>query len=270
VQNKELLFSVELHEASVGNTYGSDKLRVGHVIVMKNITPFIEKDQAKTHLIATVSHELKTPVASIRLSLKLLEDIRVGNLNPEQKELLASIHSDTDRLSRIIAELLNMAQVESGKLQLDVQPCDPRSLIAYALNAVTLQAEQRNIRIRQEIPEHLPQVSADREKTAWVLINLLINAIRYSPENSVIRLESQLSAKEWRLSVRDEGKGIQKEHRDRIFDKYFQVPGQPPGSGTGLGLAIAREFMEAQGGRIGVQSEENKGSTFYITLPLQV
>ncbi|MBC9911113.1 ATP-binding protein [Chitinophaga varians] len=263
VDGKECFFTQEVadirHEDS----------RIGYVVILKNITAFKEQDLAKTHFIATISHELKTPLASSDFSLKLLEDERIGTLKPEQRELLESMKQDNQRMIKIVSELLDLSQVESGNIQLQPQPVTALNIVQYALDTVQKQAAQREITIRQSVPEVLPRVMADVEKTAWVLVNLLTNAIRYSTLKSAIDLKVENTGTNMlSFSVQDYGKGIPLAFRDRIFERFFQVPGVKGHKGNGLGLAISKEFIEAQGGVIGVSSEEGKGSLFYFTLPI--
>ncbi len=244
----------------------SEEKSIGEVILLKNITAFQELDQAKTNFIATISHELKTPIASIKLSSKLLEDTRVGDLNEEQQQLVANIKGDSERLLKITAEVLNMAQVETGKIQLNFQTVEAKDIVQYAIDALKFQAEQKQLALELELEEGLPAVNADLEKTAWVMVNLLSNAIRYSPEQGTIYLRVFKEKHGVRFSIRDSGKGIDPQYQDKIFDKFFRVPGSDK-NGTGLGLAIAREFMTAQNGQIGVTSQLGEGTTFYVQLP---
>lgn len=152
--------------------------------MLKNITEFKELDSAKTTFISTISHELKTPISAIMMSLQLLEDQRIGALNEEQEDLANSIKENSERLLNITGELLNMTQVESGKLQLKPKITKPIELIEYAIKANRVQAEKFNIQIEVEYPEDkIGKLFVDSEKIAWVLTNLLSNAIRYSPEN---------------------------------------------------------------------------------------
>lgn len=240
---------------------------MGEVIVLRNITPFHELDEAKTNFIATVSHELKTPMSSIKMSTRLLLDERVGPLNSEQQELAKSIDDDVDRLLKITGELLNMAQVETGNLQLKLQQTTPQQIVLTAQQAVQTQATQRNIHIHYQVPEGLPSIQADAEKTSWVLINLLTNAIKYSHENAIIEVTVQQQHKRVVFSVTDYGRGIEEKYLSRVFDRYFKVPGSIEKAGTGLGLAISKEFIEAQGGEIWVKSSYGEGSEFSFSLP---
>ncbi|WP_301921173.1 ATP-binding protein [Ferruginibacter sp.] len=238
---------------------------IGQVIVLRNITPYHELNEAKTNFIATVSHELKTPIAAIRMSLQLLDNKQTGEVNTEQQLLLDSIKDDTNRLLKITGELLNMTQVDSGKIQLSIVASDAKKMLNYAVNANKTAAEQKNIQLTISVAEQLPQVLADSEKTAWVLINLLSNAIRYSHINSAIFVSIHSKDKKIYFTVKDTGQGIAPEYKAKIFDRYFRVPGTHK-EGTGLGLSICKEFIEAQGGQIIVESDYGTGSTFMLVL----
>lgn len=274
--SKESYFQLERREIVVpGYDDDGEKAMVlsgrtaGEVYVLKNITQFKELDEAKTNFIATVSHELKTPISSIKMSLKLMNDERVGSMNPEQKELLQHISEDCGRLLKITTELLDLAQVETGNLQLNFVQSDPRKIAIYAMDAVRFQAEQRNIELELVSKLNLPAVNVDVEKTAWVLVNFLSNALRYSPEKSKVVIQILENSAEIEFSVRDFGKGIEEQYQKRLFDKYFQVPTDGNNkSGSGLGLAISKDFIEAENGRIWVESALGEGSRFCFSLPV--
>lgn len=256
---KESFFSTDIINVLANNEV------IGQVIVLRNITPYHELNEAKTNFIATVSHELKTPIASILLSLQLLENKQTGEVNTEQQLLLASVKDDTNRLLKITGELLNMTQVDSGKIQLSIVNSDAKEILSYAVNASKTAAEQKNIQLDISVPDQLPVVLADSEKTAWVLTNLLSNAIRYSHDNSTIFVNISSYDKKIYFTVKDTGQGIEPQYKDKIFDRYFRIPGSHK-DGTGLGLSIGKEFIEAQGGQIIVESEYGTGSTFVVVL----
>jgi PAS domain S-box-containing protein len=235
---------------------------IGQVIVLRNITPFHELNEAKTNFIATVSHELKTPLSSIKMSARLLTDLRVGKLSGEQMELIQGITEDADRLLKITGELLNMSQVETGKIQLKLQSADPVAIVAQAIHAVQFQAQQKHVQIRTSVANDLPMIQADVEKTSWVLINFLTNAIKYSPERSGVDVIATKKGDKIEFLVKDHGNGIEEKYLPRIFDRYFKVPGSHDHNGTGLGLSISKEFIEAQGGSIWVDSHLGEGSQF--------
>lgn len=240
--------------------------KLGDLILLKNITEFKELDSAKTTFISTISHELKTPIAAIMMSLNLLEDKRVGTLNDEQVQLSQSIKESSERLLSITGELLNMTQVEAGKLQLMPKITKPIELIEYAIKANQVQADKFNIQIEVEYPEEkIGKVFVDSEKIAWVLTNLLSNAIRYSKENGHVVIGARQEDNIIELYVRDFGKGIDPRYHQSIFDRYFRVPGTKV-QGSGLGLSISKDFVEAHGGTLTVESELGKGSRFVMRL----
>jgi PAS domain S-box-containing protein len=262
---KESYFEKENINITIKPTGEDQPIYIGDVIILRNITPFKELDFAKTNFIATISHELKTPISSIKFSLLLLQKEQTGVLNEEQKHLVESINEDSQRLLKITGELLELSQVETGNIQLNIEKSDPYQIIHYATEAVKMQAEQKQIELHVETDDNLPMVKADSEKTSWVLINFLTNAIRYSSEKSVIAVKLKSDSHHVLFTVVDTGKGIDNRYRSKVFDKYFQIPGSQK-TGTGLGLAISKEFVEAQGGTIEVESELGLGSTFYFKL----
>lgn len=261
LDNRENYFTKEVIDISQDGS--SSK-----VIVIKNITSFKEIDEAKTNFIATVSHELKTPLASIDFGLKLLEDERIGILSTEQKELIQQLKLDNQRMLRILSELLNMAQVETGKIQLEIAEVNPVAIVDTAIDTVLNAAKEKNISIEKKYSEGLRLVKADAEKTGWVLNNFLSNAIKYSPSGSFIQVRIDDAKSEIEFSITDHGPGIPKEYLSKIFDRFFRIPGSQA-RGTGLGLAISKEFIDAQEGKIWVKSELGMGSTFGFNLPKQ-
>ncbi|WP_025145811.1 ATP-binding protein [Pedobacter jeongneungensis] len=274
--DKESYFLLENREIIIPNYEEQEEKALiassksaGSVYILKNITQFKELDEAKTNFIATVSHELKTPLSSIKMSLKLLNDERVGAMNEEQHELLNHIKEDSDRLLKITSELLDLSQVETGNLKLTFALTKPEDIVQYAIDAVKFQAEQKSINLELNCDKNLPNVNADIQKTAWVLVNFLSNALRYSSEKSKVVIDVFQKDKFIEFSVKDYGKGIDEKYQKRLFDRYFQVPtdGQNK-SGSGLGLAISKDFIEAEQGKIWVVSAIGEGSKFCFSLPV--
>ena len=225
-----------------------------------------ETEKFRKEYLGNVAHELKTPIAAIMMSLNLLEDKRVGALNDEQEQLSRSIKENSERLLSITGELLNMTQVEAGKLQLMPKITKPIELIEYAIKANQVQADKFNIQIEVEYPEEkIGKLFVDSEKIAWVLTNLLSNAIRYSKENGRVIIGARQDGNIIELYVQDFGKGIDPRYHQSIFDRYFRVPGTKV-QGSGLGLSISKDFVEAHGGTLTVESELGKGSRFVMRL----
>ncbi|UYZ64730.1 HAMP domain-containing sensor histidine kinase [Hymenobacter weizhouensis] len=245
-----------------------DKMEfVGSILTLRNVSDFKRLDQAKSNFLATVSHELKTPLSSININLRLLQDERLPA--EERQRVAASIRQEVQRLQRMVGELLDVARLDAGAgIQLDLRPTDLAEVVRFATATVRAQLDDKRIRLALELPATLPAVRADVEKTTWVLINLLANAIRYSPPEEFLTVRADATGGVVQVSVQDRGPGIAAEHHDRIFQRFAQVPG-PAGyrGGSGLGLSIAREFITTQGGRLWVESELGAGSTFHFTLP---
>lgn len=262
---KESYFDKETINITITPTGEETEINIGDVIILRNITLFKELDFAKTNFIATVSHELKTPIASIKLSLQLLQNNKTGDMNDDQKQLVESIKDDSQRLLKITGELLNLSQLETGNIQLNIEKSNPYAIVNYATEAVKVQADQKQIKLIIDADQNLLDVKADSEKTGWVLINYLSNAITYSSEKSTIIIKLKEENDQIVFQVIDTGKGIDARYKDKVFDKYFQIPGSQK-SGTGLGLAISKEFIEAQNGVIGVESNLGLGSTFWFSL----
>jgi signal transduction histidine kinase len=262
---KDIYFEKEIQEITLAHQNDMKEHLMGYVVILKNVTKYMELDLAKTNFIATISHELKTPVSAIKFSLQLLENEKTGMLNTEQHELIKSCEDDSNNLLKIISELLNLAQVETGNIQLNIMPVNIQDILQYAINTNKPSANQKNIVFEIDFPSDLPKVIADKEKTAWVLTNIISNAIRYSGDNSKIAISASKANDRVKLFIKDFGRGIESQYISRIFDRYFTVPGTRK-EGSGLGLAISKEFIEAQGGEISVESQLGVGSVFSIVL----
>lgn len=257
---KENFYTREIIRVTTVPTGEKEEQFIGHVILLNDITTFRERDLAKTNFLATISHELKTPISSLQMCTKLIQDERIGTLNNEQKNILQTFAEETTRLSKITNELLDLTQVETGNIKLRLKPVQPTAIIDFAKEAVKVQAERKNTTIELQGDKMLPLIQVDLDKTTWVMINLLTNAIRYSAENSSVIINCTATHDHVRFVVEDNGIGIESKYLGKVFDRFFQVPGSPQGSG--IGLAIAKEFIEAQGGKIFAESEFGKGSRF--------
>ena len=206
--NKESYFQMENTPLYITPVGGREQQFVGNLIILSNVTKYKELDSAKTNFISTVSHEMKTPISSILMSLQLLGDDRLGKLNDEQKQLVGSIRDSSDRLLSITGELLNMTQIETGKLKLMPKITKPIELIDYAVKATQVLAERFCCFVEVEYPEKISKLFVDSEKIAWVITNLLSNAIHHSPEKSRIIVGAVQHEKAVEIYVRDFGRGI--------------------------------------------------------------
>ena len=270
---EERHYRLLVHQAVSFNPVRDQMEVVGTIVALHNVSEFKRLDQAKSYFLATVSHELKTPLSTINFHLKLLQDQRVGPLNAEQQELVVALKQENQRLLKLTGDLLDVSRLESGAIPLNPQRTAVADLVATATAPLQLQLAPKHLTLDVEVPAGLPPIRADLEKTAWVLLNLLANAVRYSPEAGHIALRAAPTpdGRAVRVSVQDHGPGIAPEHQERIFQRFVQVPdaaGEPAREGSGLGLSISREFIASQGGQLGVTSAPGAGSTFFFTLPL--
>jgi two-component system, OmpR family, sensor histidine kinase KdpD len=229
----------------------------------------IQRQTEKLHsaLLNSISHDLKTPLVSITGSLSALLDSR-SNLGAVQKnELLETARGESDRLNRIVNNLLDMTRSESGVLRISKKPCDLRDFLGACLEQLKGKIGSRNIRI--DIPRDFPEVSVDFPYMLKAFLNVMDNALKYSPDASPIEIEVFRTGPKARISVRDHGYGIPKEDLRRIFDKFYRVQRAENVLGTGLGLSISKNIIEAHGGQISAESILGKGSVFIIELPLE-
>lgn len=271
-QGEEVHYQLVVHDVlSPSPTLGHLEL-AGTILVLHNVSDFARRDQTKSHFLATVSHELRTPLSSINFHLKLLQDPRVGTLTAEQQEILASVKQESQRLLALTGNLLDVSRLESETLPLDAQPVPVAELVAQATEPVQLQLAPKSLRLETQLTADLPPVRADREKTVWVLLNLLTNAVRHSPEGATITIAAARTpnGRAVRVAVQDHGPGIAPEDQERIFHRFTQLAsaGGAPRTGSGLGLSIGREFITSQGGQLGVESTPGAGSTFFFILPI--
>ena len=221
----------------------------------------------KSGLLSAVSHELKTPLTSIRMVTHLLLEKRVGPLNEKQAELLVAAREDSDRLHQIIENLLDMGRIESGRALMDLCPVAPERLVSRAIEGVATAFRDKGVALESDISPDAPEVLADPARIGHVFSNLLRNALKHTPGGGRVRVAAQADEEGVRFTVEDTGSGISAEDLPRIFDRFYRGKGQSSDSGAGLGLAIAKEVVEAHGGQITVQSRAGAGSSFRFSLP---
>ncbi len=241
----------------------------GTILILQDITYLRDKDRARTNLVATISHELKTPLTSLALSTGLLERAK-DNFDPRQRELITTIIEDVTRIRNLANDLLNLARGEAGTIAMRTMPVELDKMLAAVVKTFALQAEQKQVTLSERIGGPLPQILADPVKLSWVVSNLIANALRYTPSGGTIAIAAEPAGETVQLKVSDTGPGVAPEVRDHLFERFAQwnVNGSEPGS-AGLGLAIAKEIVEAHGGRIFVDSALGKGTCFTVELPLR-
>jgi signal transduction histidine kinase len=240
----------------------------GVVLALQDVTRFRVADDVKTNLIATVSHELKTPLTSMQMAVYLLLEEKVGPLNPKQVELLLAARANTDRLFEMVEDLLDLARFEGGAGLIEKKPLSCRELVEEVAARERELVTSRGFHLEVKMEPDLPSVSVSRPRIDQVFSNFFSNAVKHSPPGGTITLGARRDgAQTVRFSVRDEGPGIPAQLHRRIFDKFFRISETSGDEGAGLGLSIAREIVLAHRGAIGLESEPSKGSEFFFTLP---
>jgi signal transduction histidine kinase len=243
-----------------------ERLATGVVLVLQDVTQLQQQDEIKRSVIRTVSHQLRTPLTSIRMAIHLLLEENVGSLTEKQAELLVAAREDSDNLHGILNNLLDISRMESGKAPLEFQSLSPQSLAMDALEPYRRTAQDKGITLNVELRGNLPDVWVDRARIGHVFGNLLSNALRYTPPGGRIVLAAKAEEEMVSFSIADSGVGIPGSYLPRVFEPFFRVPDRDSGTGAGLGLAIAKEIVEAHGGMMAVESEEGKGATFIFKL----
>ncbi|MBK8856401.1 MAG: HAMP domain-containing protein [Opitutaceae bacterium] len=239
----------------------------GAAVVLQDVTKFRLLDDAKSNLVGTVSHELKTPLTSLRMAVYLLLEQQTGQLTPVQHELVEQVRNDTDRLLRILNDLLDLSRIESGVAAPHLRPVAVAGLLEAMAREVRPLVEAAGQTLIVQCPAEPPRVQVDEDRIRHVFINLLTNASKYSPAGSAITLYAKSADEGFlRFGVLDNGPGIAEEHQSRVFERFFRIPGQTK-KGAGLGLAICREIVVAHGGSIACASAPGRGCDFHFLLP---
>jgi signal transduction histidine kinase len=244
----------------------TEKQLTGVVMTLKDVTEQRHQEDLKRGVISTVSHQLKTPLTSMRMAIHLLLEEKVGPLTEKQAELLVAAREDSDRLHNILNNLLDISRIESGRVQMEFHAISPQTLVLEAMEPFRTAAKDQGVTLEVEAPDDLPGVLADKIRINYVFGNLLSNALKYTPAGGQITVSARAEENGVRFSVADTGKGIPSQFLPRIFEQFFRVPDQGSEAGAGLGLAIVKEIVEAHGGKVSVDSVEGKGSTFSFTL----
>jgi len=237
----------------------------GVVTLLEDVTHLSEINRLKSEFIAAASHELRTPLTSVQMGIHLLLEGTAGALDERQQEILQVCREDSARLDRLMRELLDLSKIESGAVTPQLVPTRPATLLADAVNPLRLQVEARGLHLEVDVPPDLPYVDVDRSQIERVIANLITNALRASSAGGSITVAAVRRGREVAISVTDRGTGIPRDYLARIFDPFVQVP-HASGGGAGLGLSISRRIVEGHGGRLTVQSEPGRGSTFTFTV----
>jgi NtrC-family two-component system sensor histidine kinase KinB len=253
---------------SVTPVFAGEDAVVSMVLLLRDITRLKELDRLKSEFVMAASHELKTPLTSIGMSISLLKEKSINKLDSKESELLYAADEEVQRLKALVNDLLDISRIEAGKMAIDFDSVSVELLFEKVAGLLKKQADDKSVEL-SFIPVHdLPAIKADVNKITWVLTNLVSNALRYTSANDYIRLSAMRAGSKIHISVTDNGAGIPYEYQSRIFDKFVQVKTQKDLGGSGLGLAICKEIVRAHGGTIWVDSQPGEGSTFTFTVPV--
>jgi signal transduction histidine kinase len=245
---------------------GSQGSMIGVCVILVDITRLRQADEVKSSVVSTVSHELRTPLTAVRMALGLLPSEKFGPLSQKQQALLSAAREDSDRLYRVIENLMSISRMESGRVQFQFQPMAPREIVAQAVEPLRSALAEKTVQLELQIEPTLPDVMADPQAVGLVLGNLLGNALKFSLRGGRICVGAEADGDSIAFTVADGGPGIPDEYAQRIFERFFRVPSSDGPSGAGLGLAIAKEMVEAHGGTIELCRTGRAGSTFRFTL----
>jgi len=247
--------------------YSEQGAVVGATIVLQDVTRLLRFDELKNDLVATVAHEFRTPLTSLRMAIHILVEGTVGPLTEKQADLLYAAREDCERLQGIVEDLLDLSRIQAGKVEVSPAPISSKALVEGAAAAREASAREAGVSLLADIAEPVLPVLADPERVALVFDNLLSNAVRHSPPGGRVVLRAEADGAKVRFEVADQGPGIPGEYRDRVFEKFFRIPGTK-GEGIGLGLYISREIVRAHGGEMGVDGDLGRGARFWFTLPV--
>lgn len=239
---------------------------MGVTLIFSDVTRMRQIDEVKSGLISTVSHELKTPLTSIRLATHVLLNEKLGPLSPKQAELVAAAREDSDRLYRIIENLLDIGQMESGHSKLELVAVNTGQILLNIMEEIRPSFTDKGITLVMDLPVDIPNVLADRFRLEIVFTNLLSNALKYTPPGGRVKVSAREEKGKVVFAVEDSGKGISQEYLPHIFEKFFRVPGDTQQRDSGLGLAIVKEIVEAHGSKIEASSSAGGGTRFSFFL----
>jgi two-component system phosphate regulon sensor histidine kinase PhoR len=240
-----------------------------HVWLVRDITQQKLSEEMRDQFVDTATHELRTPLANIKAYAETLALADVIDVE-QQKQFLNTINAEASRLARFVDDLLSVSSMELGSLSLNKQVTELGRMLNEVLTKIRPQVEEKALALEVVLPEKMPEPELDKDKIAAVLVNLLGNAVKYTPEGGRVTFRVNIKDQNIEIGIEDSGVGIAEDEIGKVFDKFFRSndPRVQAQTGTGLGLALAQEVVRLHGGKITVESELNKGSTFTVTLPM--
>jgi len=267
IKTKENL-TLEVTTASLNNDGG----KKGTLVVLHEVTREKMIERMKTEFVSLSAHQLRTPLSAIKWTLRMLLDGDLGRITKEQKSFIEKIYRSNERMIFLINDLLNVSRIEEGTYVYKVALGDIEPMVESAIGLYKEEIKRKKIKVEFKKPkERLPQVRMDTEKIELAFQNFLDNAIRYNHIGGKVIVSLKYDKKEIEVAVKDTGIGIPKDQQDRVFSRFFRAANvmREGTDGTGLGLFITKNIIEAHGGKVWFESEENKGSTFYFSLPME-
>lgn len=236
------------------------------LLLFQNLTRLRRLETVRQDFVSNISHELRTPLASLKALTETLQESALDD-PPAAQRFLSRMVTEVDALGQMVEELLELTRIESGRVPLKMAPTPPKQLVDKAIGRLSVQAERAGLKLEIDCPPDLPAVLADATRLEQVIVNLLHNAIKFTPSGGRIRLSAKTQDGMVVFAVQDSGVGIAADDLPRIFERFFKADRARSSGGTGLGLAIARHLVEAHGGKIWAESIEGHGSTFYFCIP---
>ncbi len=239
----------------------------GALILFQDLTEMRNLQTMRREFVGNISHELRTPLAGIKAIVETLKD---GAIDDKEvaRDFLNNIDVEVDGMTQMVAELLELSRIETGRVKLNLEPVDINEVVEEAISRLKPQAARQQVALLTDLSKDMPPVQVDKERIRQVIINLVHNAVKFTPQGGKVTVYTGSQKDSVIVSVSDTGIGISSEDLSHIFERFFKADKSRSSSGTGLGLAIARHTVQAHGGSIWAQSEEGKGSTFSFSLPV--
>jgi two-component system phosphate regulon sensor histidine kinase PhoR len=244
-----------------------DRLPGRSMLLFQDLTKTHQLERVRRDFISNISHELRTPMASLKAISETLLDGALDDPMLSRKFVLR-MDSEVDNLTMMVNELLELSRIEAGRMNLEFQRVQPCRLLSKAVERMALQAERAGLGLSLNCPGDLPPIFADQDRLAQVLINLIHNAIKFTPTSGSIDLSAWVHDQDVIFRVRDTGVGVSPKDQKRIFERFYKADRSRTGGGTGLGLSICRHMVEAHSGEIWVESVEGEGSSFFFRIPI--
>ncbi|MBF5045247.1 HAMP domain-containing protein [Aggregicoccus sp. 17bor-14] len=239
---------------------------IGATVILQDVTRLKRFDALKNDLVATVAHEFRTPLTSLRMAIHLCAEGAAGPVSGKQEELLFAAREDCERLQTLVDDLLDLQRIQEGRLAMQRRQVGTDELLELGVGPHRMSAEQKGLVLRTSVAAGVGLLEVDPERLGLVLSNLVSNAVRHSAPGGRVEVGVRQEAGRVRFEVRDEGPGVAPEHQRRVFEKFYRVPGAP-GGGAGLGLSIVREIVEAHEGEVGLETEPGQGACFWFDVP---